>query len=224
MPRADSNPAAQTPPQASASHAQKHPPPRGSSKDAATPKKVGSKDSGRGLPGNGDRELPNLPDNNDHELKEALEEITELRKLLRKNASELNRQHNERTNIVDDKYIIERWRGLIYNIKDWAARHFDGKPKFSLAKWLKSTEKVHRLVGDPVRYLNDPSLKLLLIQAYVWSRLAEDVFNCTGPDTALYWAGRSHTTLRALRKLLDPGTSCPLCKLKIVLIDDQACK
>lgn len=128
--------------------------------------------------------------------------------------ADLNRLHAERNHNhkIDDDYLKIIWGELRYQIKDWAFEHFDGELKSSNVFRVGPSEELAHLAQDVKYWLRSPKARPLVAQALVWYVLQHRVFEVTGHNNGLVWAGLESWKLRAMRMVLRPSSSTtPYC-------------
>ena len=109
---------------------------------------------------------------------------------------------------IADEIFISSWGKLRYDIKNWAATYFVGKPRNNPRGWFRgrsSKPDFSRLSSDYKAFMRSENYRYILIQAFLWQQLIENVFNdtCNG----LYWADQTHNGLRSIQNRLNPWTN-----------------
>ena len=115
---------------------------------------------------------------------------------------DLHNLQSERDYRIADEVFISSWGKLRYDIKNWAATYFAGKPRNNLRDWFRGKPDFSRLSGDYKAFMRSENYRYLLIQAFLWQQLIENVFNDT--YNGLYWADQTHKGLRLIQNRLNP--------------------
>jgi hypothetical protein len=110
----------------------------------------------------------------------------------------------------EEKTLIEELHALRYEIRIWSEKYFSGpirtsskRPHFQRAKQLFGS-----LTDNYQLYLKHPEERPLLIQAYVWMRLQQKIFNNWNKGSGYVWAGKlGDKHLRDINDTLRKGTS-----------------
>ena len=145
------------------------------------------------------------------ELQLAKETIETLKKDRENNLADLYRAvddlHNlqsERDCRIADEVFISSWGKLRYDIKNWAATYFVGKSRINRRDWRGRSSKpdFSRLSRDYKDYMRSENYRYILIQAFMWQQLIENVFNDS--NNGLYWADKTHNGLRSIQNRLNP--------------------
>lgn len=158
----------------------------------------------QGPPGQ-QREQVDLQQHPQDPLQTALRERDLFEQYWKEAVRELNNRQVEYHHKVDDDYFISEWQTLQYEIKIWAGSNFGGD--FGTARKIPVPgDELSRLAKDAKAYLQSATLRPALVRAYVWSKLGQHVFNVSGADNGLLWAGAAHESLRKMYTLLDPCT------------------
>jgi hypothetical protein len=119
----------------------------------------------------------------------------------------------------EEKTLIEELHALRYEIRIWSEEYFSGpirasskRPHFQRAKQLFGS-----LTDNYQLYLKHPDERPLLIQAYVWMRLQQKIFNNWNKGSGYIWAGKlGDRKLRDINDALRKGTIHPLSPHKLL--------
>lgn len=105
----------------------------------------------------------------------------------------------------EERTLIEELQALRYEICKWSEEYFSG-PLTSRSKRLhiNSTKELFgSLTDNHAAYIKHPHERPLLIQAYVWNRLQQRVFNNIQKGCGYVWAGKlGDRKLRAINDTL----------------------
>jgi hypothetical protein len=112
---------------------------------------------------------------------------------------------------AEEKTLIEELHALRHEIQVWSEEYFSGpirttskRPHFHRAKELFGS-----LTDNYQTYLKHPEERPLLIQAYVWSKLQQKIFNNWHKGSGYVWAGKlGDRKLRDINDCLRKGTTC----------------
>ncbi|KAF2750287.1 hypothetical protein M011DRAFT_396702, partial [Sporormia fimetaria CBS 119925] len=168
-----------------------------SSSDSSTPN-GNSPISANGSPLVPPPKSPSRPGSTQEDLVQRFYQVTRERDALRK---ELQRRsvgpHGipVRESVVyksDEKALIEGLHALRYEIRAWTEDNFGGPPsKRSKRPHLHSAKDLFGGLSDNYgAYLRHHTDRPLLIQAYVWSKLHQRIFNPLNKGSGYVWAGK----------------------------------
>jgi len=118
---------------------------------------------------------------------------------------DLHYLQSERDCRIADEVFLSSWMKLRYDIKNWAATYFSGKPR-NIWFW-KTRPDFSRLSSDHKRFMLSENYRHLLVQAFLWQQLIENVFSDS--YNGLYWADKTHRELRSIRNRLNPCMTAP---------------
>lgn len=92
----------------------------------------------------------------------------------------------------DEDTLIDELLALRYEIRMWSEEYFSGPIKASSKRpYLhRARELFGNLTDNYHVYLKDPDDRPLLIQAYVWMRLQQKIFNNWQKGSGYVWAGK----------------------------------
>jgi hypothetical protein len=105
----------------------------------------------------------------------------------------------------EEKTLVEEMHALRYEIRVWSERYFAGPIKASSKRpYLhRAKELFGSLTDNYSTYLKSPEERPLLVQAYVWSKLQEQVFSNWQKGCGYVWAGKlGDRKLRAINDTL----------------------
>lgn len=110
----------------------------------------------------------------------------------------------------DEKTLIEELHALRYEIRLWSEEYFSG-PLSARSKrpHLHGAKKLFGCITDNYHvYLKHPEDRPLLIQAYIWTKLQQKIFNNWHKGAGYVWAGKlGDKNLRAINDTLRKGTA-----------------
>lgn len=104
---------------------------------------------------------------------------------------------------------MEELHALRYEIRIWSEEYFGGSVKASSKRpYLhRAKELFGNLTDNYHMYLKDPEERPLLIQAYVWMKLQQKIFNNWQKGSGYVWAGKlGDRKLREINDTLRKGT------------------
>lgn len=102
----------------------------------------------------------------------------------------------------EEKTLIEELHALRYEIRVWTEEHFSGPLKAS-SKLSRAKSLFGSLTDNYTTYLQNPTERPLLIQAFIWSRLQQKVFSNWQKGCGYIWAGAlGNTHLRHINDTL----------------------
>jgi len=118
---------------------------------------------------------------------------------------DLHYLQSERDCRIADEVFLSSWLKLRYDIKNWAATYFTGKPRNT--RFRRSRPDFSRLSSDHKTFMQSENYRYLLVQAFLWQQLIENVFD--GSCNGLYWADQTHSELRSIQNRLNPRMTAP---------------
>jgi hypothetical protein len=149
------------------------------------------------------------------ELRQAkldIEKLTREKAAIRKQlneAADANISLEEKKNYNrDEKFFIGEWNTLDYNIRNWASQHF-GKNHSKLQPLFGGALKddLRVLTAYPKNYMDSNDHRPLLIQAFVWNFLVENVFGGPTAHSGTCWAGKAEEDFKNMVAHLIPSKS-----------------
>jgi hypothetical protein len=112
----------------------------------------------------------------------------------------------------EEKTLIEELHALRYELRNWTEEYFTG-PLSSRSKQPhlhRAKELFGNLTDNYQAYLKHPTDRPLLIQAFIWSKLQQKIFNNWHKGCGYVWAGKlGDKHLRTLNDTLRKGMSLP---------------
>lgn len=109
----------------------------------------------------------------------------------------------------EEKTLIEELHALRYEIRVWSEEYFSG-PLGARSKrpYLHRAKELFGNITDNYHvYLKHPDDRPLLIQAYIWTKLQQKIFNNWHKGCGYVWAGKlGDKKLRPLNDTLRKGT------------------
>ncbi|KAA8625789.1 hypothetical protein PtrSN002B_011198 [Pyrenophora tritici-repentis] len=92
----------------------------------------------------------------------------------------------------EENALIEELQALRYEIRVWSEEYFSGPIKASSKRpYLhRAKELFGNLTDNYQTYLKHPEERPLLIQAYVWMKLQQKIFNNWNKGSGYVWAGK----------------------------------
>lgn len=92
----------------------------------------------------------------------------------------------------EEKTLIEELHALRYEIRIWSEEYFSGPIKASSKRphLHRAKELFSSLTDNYNAYLKNPDDRPLLIQAYIWSKLQQKIFNNWQKGCGYVWAGK----------------------------------
>ena len=112
----------------------------------------------------------------------------------------------------EEDTLIEELLALRHEIRMWSEEYFSGPIKTSSKRpYLhRARELFGNLTDNYQVYLKDPEDRPLLIQAYVWMRLQQKIFNNWQKGSGYVWAGKlGDKKLRDINDTLRKGNTIP---------------
>lgn len=120
--------------------------------------------------------------------------------------------HSPRSQKSEEDTLIEELLALRYEIRLWSEEYFTGPIKSSNKRpYMQRAKKLFGNLTDNYHvYLKDPDDRPLLIQAYVWMRLQQKIFNNWQKGSGYVWAGKlGDKKLRDINDTLRQGMLYP---------------
>jgi hypothetical protein len=108
----------------------------------------------------------------------------------------------------DEKTLIEGLQALRHEIRIWSEEYFSGPPPTrSKRPHLHTANQLFgNLTDNPTAYIKHYTDRPLLIQAYLWSKLQERIFNNLKKGCGYVWAGKlGDRKLRPINDTLRKG-------------------
>jgi len=109
----------------------------------------------------------------------------------------------------EENTLIEELLALRYEIRVWSEEYFGGPIKATSKRpyLTRAKELFGNLTDNYQTYLKHPEERPLLIQAYVWMKLQQKIFNNWQKGSGYVWAGKlGDRKLREINDTLRKGT------------------
>jgi hypothetical protein len=110
----------------------------------------------------------------------------------------------------EEKALVEELLALRYEIRIWSEEYFSGPIKATSKRpyLTRAKELFGNLTDNYQTYLRHPEERPLLIQAYVWMKLQQKIFNNWQKGSGYVWAGKlGDRKLREINDTLRKGTT-----------------
>jgi hypothetical protein len=147
------------------------------------------------------------------ELEKAKKEIQKLKAQKDEAVKVWNELANENLQLTtkknynhDDNFFVSSWMQIAYDIRNWADQQFVKDPSYlSTRGSFRSNHDLRVLTAYVDSFMGSRKHRPLLIEAYVWKYLVDNVFGGPDSDSGLCWAGNAESDFKRMVAHLAPS-------------------